>query len=97
MKILRAAVILAAFFCVPTVRADFNDGVRAFDRGDCPTADQEFQSASAQGNGSASHALGYMYLTGKCEPQDLEQALSWYHKGADQGFGQFPPGTGLSR
>jgi TPR repeat protein len=73
------------------VRADFQQGVDDYQRGDYPAAYQEFLTAAQGGDGAAAHALGYMYLTGKGVVQSNDQAIEWYRKGAELGYGEAPP------
>jgi uncharacterized protein len=72
-------------------RADFQRGVEDYQRGDYAAAYQEFLSAAEQGDGQAAHALGFLYLTGRGVAQDNSQAIEWYRKGAQLGFGEAPP------
>jgi TPR repeat protein len=72
-------------------RADFQRGVEDYQRGDYAAAYQEFLSAAEQGDGQAAHALGFLYLTGRGVAQDNSQAIEWYRKGAELGFGEAPP------
>jgi TPR repeat protein len=74
-----------------TVRADFQQGVDDYERGDYSAAYQEFLSAAQRGDGAAAYALGFMYLTGKGVPQSNNQAIEWYRRGADLGYGEAPP------
>ena len=74
-----------------TVHADFQRGVEDYRRGDYSAAYQEFLPAAQEGDGAAAHALGLMYLTGKGVTQSNEQAIEWYRKGAELGFGEAPP------
>jgi TPR repeat protein len=73
------------------VRADFQQGVEDFQRGDYSAAYQEFLTAAQGGDGAAAHALGYMYLTGRGVVQSNDQAIEWYRKGAALGYGEAPP------
>ena len=76
----------------PTIlRADFQQGVADYERGDYSAAYQEFLSAASQGDGEAAHALGFLYLTGRGVARDNSQAIEWYRKGAALGFGEAPP------
>jgi TPR repeat protein len=74
-----------------TLLADFQQGVEDYERGDYSAAYQEFLSAASQGDGEAAHALGFLYLTGKGVAQDNKQAIEWYRKGAQLGYGEAPP------
>jgi TPR repeat protein len=73
------------------LRADYQRGVEDYRRGDYAAAYQEFLSAAEQGSGSAAHALGLMYLSGKGVARDNAQAVEWYRKAAELGFGEAPP------
>jgi uncharacterized protein len=86
-----SGALLMALSPVPA-RADFQRGVEDYQRGDYAAAYQEFLSAAEQGDGEAAHALGYLYLTGKGVAQDNKQAIEWYRKGAQLGYGEAPPG-----
>jgi TPR repeat protein len=70
------------------VRADFQQGVDDYQRGDYSAAYQEFLTAAQGGDGAAAHALGFMYLTGRGVTQSNEQAIEWYRKGAERGYGE---------
>jgi len=73
------------------VRADFQQGVDEYQRGDYSGAYEEFLSAAQNGDGAAAHALGFMYLTGKDVSQSNRKAIEWYRKGAALGYGEAPP------
>jgi uncharacterized protein len=88
-----AGALLMALWPAPA-RAGFERGVEEYQRGDYAAAFQEFFSAAQQGDGQAAHALGLMYLTGRGVDRDNSQAIEWYRKAAELGFGQAPPPQG---
>jgi uncharacterized protein len=90
-RTLLASSGLLVVFWSATARADFQQGVEDYERGDYSAAYQEFLSAAQQGDGAAAHALGFLYLTGRGVAQDNTQAIEWYRKGAALGFGEAPP------
>jgi hypothetical protein len=77
------------------VRADFQQGVEDYQRGDCSAPYLGLLTAAQKGDGAAPHALGFICLAGKGVTQSNEQAIERYRKGAEQGDGKAPqPLTG---
>ncbi len=79
-----AATLLIAFMA--TARADFQDGVAAYKRGDYATALREFRPLARQGDTGAQYNLGFMYDNGLGVPHDYVQAHMWFDLAAAQGF-----------
>ena len=78
-----AALLLLAVTSVAA--ADFDAGMRAYNRGDYASAFREFRALAEQGHASAQNNLGYMYDNGEGVPEDDRQAVFWYRKAAEQG------------
>ncbi len=65
--------------------ADFDTGIKAYQRGDYATALRIFRQLADQGHAKAQFNLGYMYNKGQGVPQDYAVAVRWFRKAADQG------------
>ncbi len=78
-----------------TARADFQDGVAAYYRGDYATALREFRPLARQGNAAAQVILGIMYGKGQGVTQDYAEALKWYRMAAVQGYAAAQNNLGL--
>ena len=62
----RPTLIVALVVELTTLaRADFDDGVAAYNRGDHATALRELRPLAEQGNAVAQHNLGFMYEYGR--------------------------------
>ena len=70
--------------CLLTVglvsRADYQAGVKAYERGDYETALQEWQPLAEEGNPKAQFHLGQMYAKGNGIPKNDEEAAKLYKK-----------------
>ena len=62
-----------------SVRADFDAGLAAYERGDYKTAVQEFRQLAEQGHAEAQNNLGVMYLTGQGVPSKEESWAIYYN------------------
>ena len=65
--------------------AGYQEGIDAYERGDCGTALKEFRPLAEQGHAWAQYNLGVLYDQGHGVPQDYQEALRWYRLAADQG------------
>lgn len=84
MKRILLALTFAIAFCA-TARADYKEGLTAYQARDYPRAVKEFTPLANQGNREARYLLGLMYYTGQGLPQNYKQALNWFQKAATQG------------
>jgi len=66
-------------------RADFEDGMASFAKGDLSVALGEFTRSAKDNDPRGQHALGMLYLRGKGVSRDAVQAFEWFLKAADQG------------
>jgi S1-C subfamily serine protease len=85
---MRFLLLLIAFVAVawPTAaRADYDDGLSAFQQGDYQTAFREWEPLAQSGDIDAQFALGYLYEYGEGVTQSYRQAAYWYGKAADAG------------
>ena len=81
-------LILELLFVPPSLAADFEMGMAAFNNGDYAIARREFQSLARQGDARAQAQLGLMYFKGRGMALDHKKAKFWYHKAAEQGLAQ---------
>ncbi len=94
-------LVVAAWLTVTgtSVRADFAEGLAAFDAGDYRTAFQEWRALAQAGEAEAQVALAGLYLSGQGTRADAAEAARWYRLAAEQGdaVGQINLGDLLSR
>ena len=64
---------------------EFDKAVRAYERGDYPTALRLLRPLAKGGNAEAQNNLGLMYATGRGVQQDYTVAAKWYRMAADKG------------
>jgi TPR repeat protein len=57
----------------------------AYERGDQVLAVQHFRTLADQGIAPAQWMIGWTYHRGFTVPQDLQEAMRWYRKAAEQG------------
>jgi len=84
-------VLFAFLWCLPCLlqfsapaRADFNDGMSAYQKSDYKVALREFKAAG-ENNIRAAYMIGIMYEKGEGLTADLAEAAQWYRKAADKG------------
>ncbi len=80
-RLILAAVLLAA---CGGARADFQDGLEAYNSGNYLYAFDEFRALALNGDAASQYRLGVMYAKGQGVPRDDKQAASWYLKAAFQ-------------
>lgn len=80
-RLIPAAVLLAV--CVGA-RADFEDGLEAYNNGNYLYAFDEFRALALNGDAAAQYRLGVMYSKGQGIKQDYKEAASWFLKAALQ-------------
>jgi len=67
------------------VWAGFEEGMAAYERGDYATTLTEWRPLAEQGDPTAQHHLGWLYVIGRGVPQNYEEAVRWLRKAAEQG------------
>jgi len=67
------------------VKADYIDGMAAYDGGDFQTAFEEWRPLAAQGDADAQVALAGLYAEGSGVPANPAMALYWYRRAAEAG------------
>ena len=68
------------------VAADFQSGLKDYNRGDYRSDFDVFSTYAAQGDVVAQYNLGILYANGEGVAQDYEKAVYWYKKAAAQGY-----------
>lgn len=84
MKCVGLAVVLLVWLVAPA-RADFQEGVAAYERGDYAVAFREFKPLAESGHTDAQFYLGEMYSSGEGVPQNFAAAEEWYLRSAEGG------------
>ena len=79
-------VFAAALLAALPVRADFNDGVKAYLAQDYDAALLAWRPLAEQGHAPAQFGLGLAYENGRGVDRSLERAGFWYRKAAEQGL-----------
>jgi hypothetical protein len=79
------ALYLAFSFSAVAVAGPFEDGDKAYNKGDYAAALRLFKDAAAQGNASAELHLGSMYYNGDGVTKDTAEALRWFQLSAAKG------------
>lgn len=63
---------------------DFSTGLREFYHGDHAAAARIWERPAAGGDAKAQSGMGFLYLFGFGVAQDIDKAVFWYAKAADQ-------------
>ncbi len=84
LKIL-AVISLLLFAATPSLSADFDKGLTAYQKGDYVTAEFEWRTLAILGDADAQYNLGLMYENGKGVLQNDKTAVKWYRLAAKQG------------
>lgn len=82
-----AVVFLAAFLLIVLAGpawADYEAGLKAYNKGDYVTALKEWRPLAEQGHPSAQVHLGLMHAQGQGVARDYQKAVSWFRKAAEQ-------------
>lgn len=64
---------------------DYQDGRKAYNRGDYATALKQLLPLAEQGHAGAQYFVGYMYYKGQGVVQNGTEAVKWLRKAAEQG------------
>jgi hypothetical protein len=79
------ALVLSLSLVAPAAAGPFENGLAAYNRGNCATGLRLFLPLAEQVNAAAQLNLWGMYDTGQGVSQDYPQAVTWFRKAADQG------------
>lgn len=80
------SMLLIVALLAPAQAADFQAGLRAYERNDYQAALEEFHPLAEKGHAEAQYKLGVMYDVGKGVSKNDAEAVSWYRKAAEQGY-----------
>lgn len=91
------AILVALGLCASATScwAGFDEGLRAYERGDYAMALCEWRPLAEQGSASVQFNLGLIYHHGEGVPQDYTQAMQWYRRAAEQGHAGGQTSLGL--
>lgn len=81
-----AALSSALLFAPPAARADFADGVRAYEAGEHKLAYEAWLPLANRGDVAAMRNIGHLYRWGQGVEKDIGQAIHWYRMAAEKGF-----------
>ncbi|MEM5788676.1 MAG: tetratricopeptide repeat protein [Syntrophobacteraceae bacterium] len=79
------SVIVAFASLAGPLRADFDAGLLAIEKGDIAAALDEWLKSAEQADPRAQYHLAMLYEEGKVVARDYDQALRWYVSAAEQG------------
>lgn len=84
---LALALALAVLLSMPlAAKADFQAGVRAYDKGDYRAAYEAWLPLARSGDPAAQRNLGHLFRFGHGVGQDFAQAADWYERAATTGL-----------
>jgi len=84
--LLAAAFGCALVFASPAAKADFVQGVRAYETGDYKAAYDAWLPLANRGDVAAMRNIGHLYRWGQGVEKDIAQAIHWYRMAAEKGF-----------
>ncbi|WP_290809124.1 hypothetical protein [Ferrovibrio sp.] len=84
--LLAAAFSGMMIFAAPAAKADFADGVRAYEAGDHKAAYEAWLPLANRGDVAAMRNIGHLYRWGQGVEKDINQAIHWYRMAAEKGF-----------
>ena len=84
--LLAAAFSGGMIFASPAAKADFADGVRAYEAGDHKAAYEAWLPLANRGDVAAMRNIGHLYRWGQGVEKDINQAIHWYRMAAEKGF-----------
>ena len=80
-------ILVLTVICSSVARAgDFDDGAKAYQKGDYVTALTLFFTLAEQGHATAQFNLGVMYENGIGVIKDFKKSVGWYRMAAEQGY-----------
>lgn len=75
-----------ALLIAPAAKADFAQGVRAYEAGDHKAAYDAWLPLANRGDVAAMRNIGHLYRWGQGVEKDIAQAIHWYRMAAEKGF-----------
>lgn len=76
----------ALLLFAPAAKADFVQGVRAYEAGDHKAAYEAWLPLANRGDVAAMRNIGHLYRWGQGVEKDIAQAIHWYRLAAEKGF-----------
>lgn len=81
-----AGTLSCALLFAPAAKADFVQGVRAYEAGDHKAAYEAWLPLANRGDVAAMRNIGHLYRWGQGVEKDIAQAIHWYRMAAEKGF-----------
>jgi len=76
--------VLAALLLLPILaRADYQEGVQLYAKGDYAAAMEQFQKAAEEGEPRAIYFIGFLHHNGFGVPKSDAEAMKWMRRSAD--------------
>lgn len=79
-------MLAAALLCAFPARADFVDGVRAYEAGNYAEAYAQWLPLAEKNDVAAQRNIGHLYRWGQGVDKNIETAMQWYRRAAELGF-----------
>ena len=89
------SLVISLVFSLSAVRADFDDGMVAYELSNFESALGEFRLAAKHGEPRAQYMLGVMYEHGRGVGKGNAAAMKWYRMAAEQGHAKSQYKLGL--
>src|SRR5215510_11489548 len=84
-RLMLGEIVLLLWLSAGPGWAGFEEGMRAYQSGDYPTAVSALLPLAQQGDARAQFLLGALYAQGHGVPQDYGAAAQWFRRAAEQG------------
>lgn len=81
-----AGMLGGTLLFAPAAKADFVQGVRAYEAGDHKAAYEAWLPLANRGDVAAMRNIGHLYRWGQGVEKDIAQAIHWYRLAAEKGF-----------
>lgn len=82
----QVAILGSALLFAPAAKADFVQGVRAYEAGDYKGAYEAWLPLANRGDVAAMRNIGHLYRWGQGVEKNVDQAIHWYRMAAEKGF-----------
>ncbi|QDO96676.1 sel1 repeat family protein [Ferrovibrio terrae] len=86
LAVAQVALLSCALLFAPAAKADFVQGVRAYEAGDHKAAYEAWLPLANRGDVAAMRNIGHLYRWGQGVEKDIAQAIHWYRLAAEKGF-----------
>jgi TPR repeat protein len=82
----QVAILGCTLLFAPAAKADFVQGVRAYEAGDHKAAYEAWLPLANRGDVAAMRNIGHLYRWGQGVEKDIAQAIHWYRLASEKGF-----------